>query len=93
MGEKVASLHRVLISAISRRPEISSMLPALEKEFRARSIEALTRPADAGASPGLDAIDLVLVLGGDGYMMGVIRSLGYPTIPFYGVNYGRVGFL
>lgn len=39
------------------------------------------------------SFDRVLVLGGDGFMMSVIHRLGYPTTPFFGINYGRVGFL
>ena len=37
--------------------------------------------------------DLILVLGGDGTMIGSIRSLFSLNIPFLGVNSGTVGFL
>jgi NAD+ kinase len=37
--------------------------------------------------------DLILVLGGDGTMIGSIRSLHNLNIPFLGVNLGTVGFL
>ena len=39
------------------------------------------------------ADSLVVVLGGDGFLMQTIRALDYPPTPFYGVNYGQVGFL
>ena len=37
--------------------------------------------------------DLILVLGGDGTMIGAIRKLYQLNIPFIGINTGRVGFL
>ena len=37
--------------------------------------------------------DLVLVIGGDGTMIGAIRDLCHLNIPFLGVNIGNLGFL
>lgn len=37
--------------------------------------------------------DLILVIGGDGTMIGSIRELHQFNIPFLGINLGRVGFL
>lgn len=37
--------------------------------------------------------DCVIVLGGDGTMLGVARKLAGKNIPLLGVNFGRVGFL
>ncbi len=37
--------------------------------------------------------DLVLVIGGDGTMIGAIRDLCHLDIPFLGVNIGKLGFL
>ena len=37
--------------------------------------------------------DLILVIGGDGTMIGSIRELNELNIPFLGINLGRVGFL
>ncbi len=36
---------------------------------------------------------LILLLGGDGYLMEVIQDLQFPSTPFFGVNFGTVGFL
>ena len=38
-------------------------------------------------------IDLVILLGGDGFLMESVRTLDYPSTPFLGVSFGSVGFL
>lgn len=37
--------------------------------------------------------ELVIVLGGDGTILGVARKLVGSGIPFFGINFGRVGYL
>ncbi len=37
--------------------------------------------------------DLILVLGGDGFMLHAIHNYMYLNIPFFGINCGTVGFL
>lgn len=38
-------------------------------------------------------VDLIVVLGGDGYLMESIHALGFPSTNMFGVNFGTVGFL
>ena len=48
---------------------------------------------DSGTLKKASKADLILVLGGDGTMIGSIRSLHSLNVPFLGINSGTVGFL
>jgi NAD+ kinase len=37
--------------------------------------------------------DILIVLGGDGFLMETLRLLEYPPVPVFGINFGTVGFL
>jgi NAD+ kinase len=37
--------------------------------------------------------DLIVLLGGDGFLMESMRALEYPSTPVFGINFGSVGFL
>ena len=37
--------------------------------------------------------DVVVLLGGDGFLMESLRALEYPSTPVFGINFGSVGFL
>ena len=39
------------------------------------------------------AIDLVVVLGGDGTMLGIGRQLAGSNVPLVGINMGRLGYM
>lgn len=40
-----------------------------------------------------DQADLAIVMGGDGTMLGVARTLAKHSIPLLGINHGRLGFI
>ncbi|MFN0057564.1 MAG: NAD(+)/NADH kinase [Planctomycetota bacterium] len=90
--------ERVLLLANRHHPRVSAIVQELERELTQHGIqlrvvvEPELKPLETRGAPLADT-DLVLVLGGDGFMMSMIRALGYTSTPFYGVNYGRVGFL
>lgn len=37
--------------------------------------------------------ELIIVLGGDGFMLESLHSLNFPDIPMWGINFGQVGLL
>ncbi len=86
------SYQKVLLAANTRHDSITAQVPGLVDSLNKQKIEVSVWQEQPDPSC-LKDVDLVLVLGGDGYMMSVIRALDYPAIPFYGLNYGRVGFL
>ena len=84
----------ILITTESVRGSAAEAVADLANALVERCIEVLTWCREAeGAPPDLEAIDRIVVLGGDGAMMGILRALTFPTVPLYGVNHGRVGFL
>lgn len=73
-----------------------------------RAQEACARAADELAadlrragyqvSEGVEAFpeskaEVLLVLGGDGFLMESLRLVGYPPVPVFGANFGSVGYL
>ena len=47
----------------------------------------------AGLSAAASRCDAILVMGGDGTMIGLARKLWQTRVPLVGMNFGRVGFL
>ena len=41
----------------------------------------------------LDDADVIVVLGGDGFMLEAIKSYMSHNLPLFGLNYGSIGFL
>lgn len=48
---------------------------------------------DIEATDKIQDVDIIVVLGGDGFMLRVIHKYYKYSIPFFGINYGNVGFL
>lgn len=44
-------------------------------------------------SCGLDEADVIVALGGDGFMLGALHDTMHKGLPVYGMNFGKVGFL
>ncbi|MDE0943572.1 MAG: NAD kinase [Alphaproteobacteria bacterium] len=54
---------------------------------------ALTQLRNRYDDVGADAAEVIVVLGGDGYMLSVLHDTRHLDLPIYGMNQGTVGFL
>lgn len=81
----------------------AALLPTLVRIITAQGatarLEAATAATLAAPEPGLaldrlvDAVDLLVVVGGDGSMLAAARAAAARGVPLVGVNVGRLGFL
>jgi len=94
-----APRSRVLVLADGSKREVQELLPLLTRwlEAHAREVRVCS---EARALEGEDAArwieprpELVVVLGGDGTLLGAVRAFSARVVPVLGINFGRVGFL
>jgi len=107
MSEPLGSVARIGIVAKSHLREAAPHLVEIEAWLEARSVGAVFETATAALMPPrpnrrvadkralLDDVDMVLVLGGDGTLLGMADRIGEARspIPILGVNFGSLGFL
>jgi len=79
----------VLCLANDKSREAAAAVQALAADLRRAGFQVATEARSRGAS----APDLVVLLGGDGFLMETLRLLDHPATPVFGVNFGSVGFL
>lgn len=91
MGHPVERLkvERLGLFASDSPPDCPAAAGRLEKELRDAGFQVTRSLEDFDPRRA----DLVLLLGGDGFLMDSARALDYPPTPFFGVNFGSVGFL
>lgn len=68
----------------SKTEQAQKILSSVNKDYKFISLDSF---AD------MSKIDLVLVLGGDGFMLHSLHNYMHLNIPVYGINCGTVGFL
>ncbi len=83
------------------QPQFGDLVRELQKWLRDHGVEVLLG-REAAKATGLegmarselaDRVDLVVVLGGDGTLLAVVRAIGERPVPILGVNLGTLGFL
>jgi NAD+ kinase len=100
-------VRRALVVADGTKTEVRRLLvdlgPWLGERVEALEIETAARefPQRRADGPAADTLaryaegglDLVVVLGGDGAILGAVRAFAAAPVPTLGINFGRVGFL
>ncbi len=74
------------------RPWLLERVERVDFEGDAREL-VRAREALTPEQSGRDLPDLLVVLGGDGAILGVVRAFADHPVPTIGINFGRVGFL
>ncbi len=96
-----APLRSIGICLKRAQPQAAGIVRGLEKWLAGRGID-VRLDEEAGEWVGRSgepraelaaAVDLIVVLGGDGTLLSVSRSAGSRAVPVLGVNLGRLGFL
>ncbi|NJB66973.1 NAD+ kinase [Desulfobaculum xiamenense] len=88
-------IRKIFIVTKAGEPRAAALASEVATWLASRGIDSLTVPHHCGMGNfpcSMTTCDLVLVLGGDGTMIGVAREVGGQS-PMLGVNLGRVGFL
>lgn len=97
------TVKRIGVIANCEKPQAASTLKRLVRKARALGLHVsadhcTARLAGKGvagtlASSGMDRIDALMVLGGDGTMLRAVRGLNGRDTPVIGVNLGNLGFM
>ncbi|MBI9018335.1 MAG: NAD(+)/NADH kinase [Phycisphaerae bacterium] len=84
---------KIGLIASSEKPECIAVAKELKVWLNQRvevAIDNLGQTIDISAH---DDIDLLVVLGGDGTILGTVRDLDANQVPIVGINMGKLGFL
>ncbi len=95
---------RIGIAVKGQQPGLPTLLRTLLTTIATRGIDVVVErkgaegltdldPRTGSRSEILEGSDLVIVLGGDGTTLGVVREIGSKGTPVLGINLGQLGFL
>jgi NAD+ kinase len=85
----MSSIERIFVHWIPGKSESIDAAKEVRHRLRTAGFDVIDRKAwEAGTIP-----DVLVLLGGDGFLMESLRVFSYPTIPIFGINFGTVGFL
>lgn len=87
------SMRNILLVCKAGHAGAQALGREVEKWLAARKLAVTTISAGHDDPAYAGEIDLAVVLGGDGTMLGVARRVACRGIPVTGINFGRVGFL
>lgn len=85
----MTGVKSILVLPNSAIPDCESAAAALTQALKDHALAVYHR------NDGVDPrhVDLIVLLGGDGYLMSTIHALQYPPTAILGINFGTVGFL
>jgi NAD+ kinase len=89
-------IRKVAIVVKPQHAEANATAAKLSEWLAEREVELVNGPVASGDPKGAEAIvgaDLIVVLGGDGTMLGTARLIGNASIPVLGINHGSLGYL
>ena len=104
----MSSIKRIGLVLKPHQPEALETICELTQWLTARGIELVGGPEierdriqkatgcsvrEVQSEKLAEAVDLVLVLGGDGTMIATARMIGHSDVPVLGVNFGGLGYL
>lgn len=81
-------VSKIAISADGKKPDAIKFRNELIKHLKEAHISCTNFSRSSKVN-----YDMIIALGGDGYMLNLIKELNFPSIPILGINYGTVGAL
>lgn len=89
----MARLRHLLFLVNRHKPGAEALAAELAGQARADGAEARISTAFPVDPDLLEGVDLCLVVGGDGTLLGVVEAASRGHVPVLGVNLGRLGFI